>query len=159
MRARDEPSEGDFVLIKDEQQPAMKWEAGRIVSKHPGSDGKTRVVSIKTNSGKIKTRATTKVVLMPKAEEESPPVELEKQPVQLRRSKRKTGKVTMISTISLLLMMMASCSFPITQTMPVHQSRPYDIQQFKQPTPMLFKPEKSIFISTSHWTIVSYFDL
>ena len=54
----------DLVMIKDETLPATKWALGRVVEKHPGTDGLTRVVSIKTAKNVLK-RAITKVAPMP----------------------------------------------------------------------------------------------
>lgn len=45
---------GDMVVIKHNNLPPQQWQLGRIVELHPGSDGVSRVVSVKTNSGVIK---------------------------------------------------------------------------------------------------------
>lgn len=37
---------GTVVLVKDDRLPPGKWLLGRIVAKHPGADGVTRVVSL-----------------------------------------------------------------------------------------------------------------
>lgn len=38
----------DLVMIKNENLPSTKWQLARIMAKHPGADGKTRVVTVKT---------------------------------------------------------------------------------------------------------------
>ncbi|GFX63165.1 integrase catalytic domain-containing protein [Trichonephila clavipes] len=43
-----------MVLIKDDNLPINKWHLGRITKLFPGTDGKVRVVEIKTNKGNIK---------------------------------------------------------------------------------------------------------
>ncbi|CAK9799871.1 hypothetical protein ANTQUA_LOCUS2267 [Anthophora quadrimaculata] len=43
--------EGSLVVIKEDNVPPFYWPLGRIVEKHPGKDGNTRVVTIKTASG------------------------------------------------------------------------------------------------------------
>ncbi|GFX69207.1 uncharacterized protein TNCV_3563831 [Trichonephila clavipes] len=43
-----------MVLIKDDNLPVNKWSLGRITNLVPGTDGKVRVVEIKTNKGNIK---------------------------------------------------------------------------------------------------------
>ncbi|GFU05674.1 hypothetical protein TNCV_873121 [Trichonephila clavipes] len=43
-----------MVLIKDDNLPVNKWSLGRITKLVPGTDGKVRVVEIKTNKGNIK---------------------------------------------------------------------------------------------------------
>lgn len=50
----------DIVLIKDENLPPTKWALARVTEKHPGSDGATRVVTVKTKDGTYK-RAITKI--------------------------------------------------------------------------------------------------
>lgn len=55
---------GMLVVIQEDNQPTFKWQIGRIMELHPGTDGITRVVSIKTTSGIIK-RPVTKVCALP----------------------------------------------------------------------------------------------
>ncbi|GFT32280.1 integrase catalytic domain-containing protein [Trichonephila clavipes] len=43
-----------MVLIKDDNLPVNKWSLGRITKLVPGTDGKVRVVEIKTNKGNVK---------------------------------------------------------------------------------------------------------
>lgn len=54
----------DLVMVKDETLPSTKWALGRIIEKHPGPDGRTRVVSVKTGKNVIK-RTITKIAPMP----------------------------------------------------------------------------------------------
>lgn len=56
--------EGILVLLKEDNEPPMRWPLGRIVSVHPGSDNLVRVVSVRTKNGIFK-RAITKVVPLP----------------------------------------------------------------------------------------------
>lgn len=42
-----EPDVGSVVLVVDDRLPPGKWLLGRIVEKHPGNDGLTRVVTLK----------------------------------------------------------------------------------------------------------------
>ncbi|XP_076246260.1 uncharacterized protein LOC143186468 [Calliopsis andreniformis] len=44
---------GALVLIKEDNIPPMRWRLGRIVHFHPGLDGITRVVTLKTPDGLI----------------------------------------------------------------------------------------------------------
>lgn len=55
---------GSLVLIKEDNQPPLKWKLGRIVEIHPGSDGVARVASIYTTNG-ITKRAYTKICPLP----------------------------------------------------------------------------------------------
>lgn len=54
----------DLVMIKEDSLPATKWMLGRVIEKHPGDDGKTRVVTVKTAKNVIK-RTITKIAPMP----------------------------------------------------------------------------------------------
>ncbi|KAJ8722107.1 hypothetical protein PYW08_004509 [Mythimna loreyi] len=55
---------GDIVLIKTDNLPPGKWSLGRIVDKHPGPDGLTRVYSVKSGSS-ITKRTVTKLCPLP----------------------------------------------------------------------------------------------
>lgn len=55
---------GQLVLIKDETTMPFHWPLGRILKLHPGADGVTRVVTLKTASGEY-TRPVTKLCLLP----------------------------------------------------------------------------------------------
>ncbi|XP_054746024.1 uncharacterized protein LOC129250431 [Anastrepha obliqua] len=54
----------DLVLLKDELLPPLKWAMGRITATVPGTDGKVRVVEVKTVNGVYK-RAIAKVCKLP----------------------------------------------------------------------------------------------
>lgn len=42
------------VIIMDRNQSCMRWQLGRVVELHPGDDGVTRVVTVKTMNGIFK---------------------------------------------------------------------------------------------------------
>lgn len=42
---------GQLVTIHDRFLPPMLWRLGRVIKKHPGPDGLTRVVTLKTSDG------------------------------------------------------------------------------------------------------------
>ncbi|XP_029158933.1 uncharacterized protein LOC114931136 [Nylanderia fulva] len=44
----------DMVLVIDERYPPFKWPLGRIIETHPGTDGHTRVVTVKTQITTLK---------------------------------------------------------------------------------------------------------
>nr|XP_029733077.1 uncharacterized protein LOC115268963 [Aedes albopictus] len=56
--------EGALVLIVDEATPPLQWQLARIIELHRGSDGHTRVVTLRTKDGTTK-RAVKKVCLLP----------------------------------------------------------------------------------------------
>lgn len=55
---------GDIVLIKTDNLPPGKWSLGRIIEKHPGADGHTRVYSVKSGNS-ITKRTVTKLCALP----------------------------------------------------------------------------------------------
>nr|CAH7729802.1 unnamed protein product [Callosobruchus chinensis] len=56
--------QGAIVLLKEDNLPPLKWSLGRILELHPGKDGVTRVVSVKTSGGVLK-RPVMKVCVLP----------------------------------------------------------------------------------------------
>ncbi|XP_011858514.1 PREDICTED: uncharacterized protein LOC105556056 [Vollenhovia emeryi] len=48
---------GTIVLVKDKNLPCGRWTMGRILELHPGKDGTTRAVTIKTATGEMKRSA------------------------------------------------------------------------------------------------------
>lgn len=62
----------ELVLLKDENLPPLKWKLGRIINVHPGTDGLTRVVDVKTAHGTY-TRAITKICPLPIANKDDQP--------------------------------------------------------------------------------------
>ncbi|XP_030761095.1 uncharacterized protein LOC115886162 [Sitophilus oryzae] len=65
-----EASIGSIVLIKEDNQPPLRWKMGRITALHPGKDGISRVVTIQTANGTIK-RACRKICPLPLLSEET----------------------------------------------------------------------------------------
>ncbi|GFV43341.1 uncharacterized protein TNCV_1948541 [Trichonephila clavipes] len=55
---------GQMVLIKEDFLPITTWPLGRILEVYHGSDGKVRVVKVKTQSGEFK-RAISKIAVLP----------------------------------------------------------------------------------------------
>lgn len=56
--------EGDLVLLKDENQPPLRWKLARIIELHPGDDQLVRVVTLKTSTSTFK-RLITKICPLP----------------------------------------------------------------------------------------------
>lgn len=63
-KTNSEPDVGSIVLVKDERLPPGKWLLGRIMEKHPGQDGLTRVVTVKFKNNEFK-RPITKICPLP----------------------------------------------------------------------------------------------
>ncbi|CAK9798648.1 hypothetical protein ANTPLA_LOCUS1714 [Anthophora plagiata] len=55
---------GQMVLLRNPNLPPGKWELGRVIRCHPGSDGLTRIVTIKTARSEHK-RPIGKLCLLP----------------------------------------------------------------------------------------------
>lgn len=51
-------------MIKDDNQPPLKWKLGRVIALHPGADNLVRVVTLKTASGTTQ-RSITKLCPLP----------------------------------------------------------------------------------------------
>lgn len=48
---------GTVVLLKDKNQPCSQWGLGKVTKLHPGEDGITRTVTVKTSTGELKRSA------------------------------------------------------------------------------------------------------
>lgn len=59
-----DPKVGDVVIIREEGQTPLRWPMGRIIEIHPGLDGTTRVVTLKTSTGTLK-RPVVKLCWLP----------------------------------------------------------------------------------------------
>jgi hypothetical protein len=54
---------GDIVIIADECAPRNCWKKGVVIDLHPGGDGKTRSVTVKTAVGIYK-RPVSKLIVL-----------------------------------------------------------------------------------------------
>ncbi|XP_055623409.1 uncharacterized protein LOC129766834 [Toxorhynchites rutilus septentrionalis] len=59
-RALDKLAVGSIVVLKEENITPQKWPLGRVISIHPGSDGRVRVATVRTSTGTTK-RAINKL--------------------------------------------------------------------------------------------------
>ncbi|XP_055598419.1 uncharacterized protein LOC129747991 [Uranotaenia lowii] len=62
---------GQLVLLKDEGKIPMHWPTARITEIHPGDDGITRVVSVRSSS-KVYTCPVTKICVLPFSSQPTP---------------------------------------------------------------------------------------
>ncbi|GFU05699.1 hypothetical protein TNCV_1004971 [Trichonephila clavipes] len=81
-----------MVLIKDDNLPVNKWSLGRITKLVPGTDGKVRVVEIKTNKGNIKHSIGKSVPTISNSEHSNTP-EIPQCVKRNSRNRRKRPKV------------------------------------------------------------------
>lgn len=63
-----EPGVGDMVLIKEDGLPPARWLYGRVIEKYPGTDGLTRVVSLKCKGQTTIKRPISKLIILPKSD-------------------------------------------------------------------------------------------
>jgi hypothetical protein len=54
---------GTMVLMMEDNAPSLSWNLGRVIELHPGDDGVTRVVTVRTNQGDFKRTARRLCVL------------------------------------------------------------------------------------------------
>ena len=52
-----------MVVLKEDNLPPLRWKLGRITALHPGKDGISRVLSIKTAEGVVQRHATKVCIL------------------------------------------------------------------------------------------------
>lgn len=64
LKSSENLKKGMVVLLKEDNLPPLKWALGRILEIMPGSDGRVRVVKIKTKDG-IFARPITKLCPLP----------------------------------------------------------------------------------------------
>ncbi|XP_045763002.1 uncharacterized protein LOC123865810 [Maniola jurtina] len=64
-KAGDSLKEDTLVLIKEDNNPPLKWSMGRIVAIFPGKDGVSRVASIRMANGNVVRRAFSKICPLP----------------------------------------------------------------------------------------------
>lgn len=55
---------GTMVVLKDEEQPPLKWLLGRVTEVHAGDDGNVRVVTVTTKDGSYR-REISKICILP----------------------------------------------------------------------------------------------
>ena len=55
---------GDICIIKEDCVKPQLWKMGRIIAIHPGSDGKVRVATVRTDAGEVK-RPIVKLCVLP----------------------------------------------------------------------------------------------
>lgn len=57
-------SEGTLVIVHEDNAPPQRWSMGRVIKGIPGSDGRIRVVDVKTPKGILR-RPIHKLAVLP----------------------------------------------------------------------------------------------
>ncbi|KAF0745786.1 Uncharacterized protein FWK35_00034883, partial [Aphis craccivora] len=63
----------DIVIVKEDNLPPARWKLARIISVHPGSDGRIRVVTVRLANGNEIKRPTVKLCRLPVEEKSEDP--------------------------------------------------------------------------------------
>ncbi|XP_037904704.1 uncharacterized protein LOC119647693 [Hermetia illucens] len=103
----------DLVLIKCENQPTGRWPLERIVVVHPGRDGQTRVVTLKTENNIFK-RPISKICPLPNNGEQTLEPTIADIGIHPNRQKRKqeyrsVGKTSKMSKLMINLFALLVC--------------------------------------------------
>lgn len=56
---------GQVALYREDNSPPTKWPLARITEIHPGKDGHTRVITLKTSDGRMMKRPIEKISILP----------------------------------------------------------------------------------------------
>ena len=101
----------DIVVIKEDNMPPGRWALGRVCETHPGKDGHTRVVTLKTQNNIMK-RPINKIIPLPVHNEAETKTENEVQDQgfkrQLRPKRNKTFKNFLITTLLIIMSIIPS---------------------------------------------------
>lgn len=154
---------GNLVLVKDEQLPPNQWLLGRITEIHPGKDGLTRVVTLKTKNTTLK-RPITKICLLPIEDNELPAVEKFSEPTSehsinrriMTRSKTKINSNMVISAILYIITLfnIICGSVGIPQFNGNLDVTPIDTQ-----AGIYFEDIGRVNINSNTWQLIVYYDL
>lgn len=150
---------GQLVLIKDEQLPPTKWAMGRITDTHPGSDGLTRVVSLKGPKNNSFKRPITKIALLPIEDNQDSTGTADEQvttddnkvgSLKVCRSRNATLTNIVYAPLLILLITFSFCN-PSTL--------PYNITTFENQPGIYFESIGEVKLTNNNWNIIVYYNL
>ncbi|KAJ8723447.1 hypothetical protein PYW08_003359 [Mythimna loreyi] len=137
----------DIVTINDANLPPGKWAVGRVVQLHPGADGHTRVVTLKTKNGFIK-RPVLKLSILPVNDR------IEKQESRPKEVKDRKINKKVNHSISTLVMLLLSFMSILTTS---HCS--YNVTQLKDNQGLYLDKIANMQLIRDEWKIVTYYDM
>ena len=147
------PEVNDLVLIRDENLPSTQWKTGRVINTHPGADGLTRVVSLKTSGGVMK-RPIAKLCAFPKQETETD----DNTPIikanLARVSARKRNSIGFLPIITAILALCTTCSYQNPIPFESHE-----VTHFNSSPGFYFEKTHDVFMTHSDWNVVSHLNL
>lgn len=183
LKKIDEPNINDLVLIKDENLPPSRWATGRIIEKHPGQDGLTRVVEIKMNN-KVYKRPLSKICLLPNNEEgcveNEATQEITSNVVTVKRTKLKSTFIKYRKTkfikknkkgfvkrekgnsnyaVITALAYLAYLTAISSGIQPAATTEGIEITPFEYHPGIYFENRGTAYLSNTKWNILAYYDL
>lgn len=142
---------GDLVTVQDEDLPAGKWLMARVIALHPGRDGHTRVVSLKTKNGVIK-RPVVKLCLLPLDSTTKRAENCHKDTNKgANENKTKKKNSTLYSVVMAVLFFMTLVSNT--------QGFVNNITELNNKQSLYFDPLAKVQLLRDEWTVVAYYDM
>lgn len=140
----------DVVVIHDNNIPAGKWPLGRVTNVHPGSDGKVRVVTLKTKSGSIK-RPVVKLSVLPTKSTEANLITSKESEQEDILKPIKKGRRQSCNFLSMAI------SFILFMTFISGSQCSYNITSIKKA--LYFDRVTSMQLVRDEWKLVIYYDM
>uniref|UniRef100_A0A2A4K9T0 Integrase catalytic domain-containing protein n=1 Tax=Heliothis virescens TaxID=7102 RepID=A0A2A4K9T0_HELVI len=155
-------AKGDLVLVHDENLPPGRWALGRVVELHPGTDGKVRVVTLKTKKGQLK-RPIVKLSPLPirhnlqYMEETENEINKQEPPEPNKQKKQRSHSTNKHSLLSLLLLCMMTI-FGITQAAPSTTNN-YKVTSILNNQPIYFDEAGKLQLIHDEWSLLIFYNL
>lgn len=141
-------------MVRDENLPSTQWQTGRVIETHPGTDGLTRVVSLKTNGGILK-RPIAKLCAFPNEsnETEIPEITVKANIAKIRSvtPKRSIGTLPLITAILTLFT-------TVTNQTPL-SPEPFVVSRFKSAPGFYFEKKSDVFMTHTDWNVIVHLNL
>lgn len=150
---------GDVVLVKEDNIPPAKWLLGKITETHPGTDGRVRVVTLKTKSSTMK-RPVTKLSRLPidnvnfkqtnlsdnKVKSDEP-----KTTERVLRPRRQNNKNSYFCTLLMLVLM---CITPASS-----QSQMINVTKLNSERLIYFDKVADMFVVQGEWNMIVFYNM
>lgn len=86
--------QNDIVVMQEENLVPTKWQLARVVDVHPGNDGIVRVATVKTSHGIYKRPVVKLALLLPQADVDHLPNDINQIPTDIKRIPSTTDEVS-----------------------------------------------------------------
>ncbi|KAG7297354.1 hypothetical protein JYU34_019327 [Plutella xylostella] len=154
---------GDIVVIKDETYTPGNWPIGRVTEVHPGTDGLTRVLTIKTQKGELR-RPINKITRLPvyeptEQQDDQPPAPSQlttPDPQNIQHQKIRhpngSGKKALIhyAFTFLTVLMLVPCTY---------QQETFKMTSFENQRNMYYDDMGTLSTVHDTWTVVAYYNM